>query len=79
MCQVGFGFRADATKNTELSHTVGRYTTLQTLKLGDIDQTNIFSYINVEYTFWEIKDKSIQLFDLIISSSITKINWHQLL
>ena len=53
--QVGFGFRADATKNTELSHTLGRYTTLQNLKLGDIDQTNIFSYVNTEFTFGKLK------------------------
>ncbi|KAB1157859.1 TonB-dependent receptor [Flavobacterium luteum] len=53
--QIGFGFRADATKNTELSHTVGRFTTLQTLKLGDIDQSNIFSYVNAEYTFGKFK------------------------
>ncbi|MDN3677052.1 TonB-dependent receptor plug domain-containing protein [Flavobacterium paronense] len=63
LCQVGFGFRADATKNTELSHTVGRYTTLQTLKLGDIDQTNIFSYINVEYTFGKLKINPAIRFD----------------
>ncbi len=53
--QFGFGFRADATKNTELSHTLGRFTTLQSLKLGDIDQTNIFSYINTEFTFGKLK------------------------
>ena len=53
--QIGFGFRADATKNTELSHTVGRYTTLETLKLGDINQTNMFSYVNAEYTFGKLK------------------------
>jgi hypothetical protein len=49
--EFGFGFRADGTKNTELSNTLGRYQTLQTLKLGDIDQTNIFSYINASFYF----------------------------
>lgn len=53
--QIGFGFRADATKDTELSHTLGRFTTLQSLKLGDIDQTNIFSYVNAEFTFGKLK------------------------
>jgi TonB-dependent Receptor Plug Domain len=53
--QVGFGFRADAIKDNELSHTIGRYTTLQTLKLGNIDQTNMFSYINAEFTFGKLK------------------------
>ena len=53
--QVGLGFRADATKDTELSNTLGRYTTLQNLKLGDIDQSNLFSYVNAEYTFGKFK------------------------
>ncbi|OYU84427.1 MAG: TonB-dependent receptor [Flavobacterium sp. BFFFF2] len=61
--QMGVGFRADATKNTELSHTKGRYTTLQTLKLGDIDQTNIFSYLNAEYTFGKLKINPAIRFD----------------
>lgn len=53
--QFGVGLRADATKNTELSHTLGRYTTLQTLKLGDINETNMFSYLNSEFTFGKFK------------------------
>ena len=61
--QVGFGFRADATKNTELSHTLGRYTTLQTLKLGDIDETNIFSYVNAEFTLGKLKINPALRFD----------------
>ena len=51
---LGFGFRQDETKDTELSHTVNRYTTLQTIKLGDIDETNIFSYLNAEYDFGKL-------------------------
>ncbi len=53
--QFGFGYRTDATKNTELSRTVGRFTTLEILKLGDIDQSNIFSYINAEFEFGKLK------------------------
>lgn len=53
--QFGFGLRSDATKNTELSHTLNRYTTLQTLKLGDIDQKNIFAYANTEFNFGKLK------------------------
>ena len=53
--QFGIGLRSDATKNTELSHTRGRYTTLETLKLGDIDETNGFSYINAEFNFGKLK------------------------
>lgn len=53
--QLGFGFRADETTNTELSHTVNRSYTLERLKLGDIDQTNIFSYLNAEFGFGKLK------------------------
>jgi hypothetical protein len=44
----GFGLqvRADLTKNSELSHTVDRYTLLQRIKLGDIDEVSISPYIN---------------------------------
>lgn len=53
--QLGFGFRADETTDTELSHTMNRNTTLERLKLGDIDQTNIFSYLNAEFEFGKLK------------------------
>jgi outer membrane receptor for Fe3+-dicitrate len=53
--QLGFGFRADETTDTELSHTINRSTTLNRLKLGDIDQTNIFSYLNAELDFGKLK------------------------
>ena len=53
--QLGFGFRADETTDTELSHTLNRSTTLERLKLGDIDQTNIFSYLNSEFEFGKLK------------------------
>jgi outer membrane receptor for Fe3+-dicitrate len=53
--QLGFGFRADETTDTELSHSVNRTTTLDRLKLGDIDQTNIFSYLNAEFELGKLK------------------------
>ncbi|OOV16767.1 TonB-dependent receptor domain-containing protein [Flavobacterium sp. LM4] len=46
--QLGFGIRNDATTNTELSHTLNRSTTLEQIKLGDIDESNIFTYLNSE-------------------------------
>jgi hypothetical protein len=46
--QLGFGVRNDATTNTELSHTLNRSTTLEQIKLGDIDESNIFTYLNSE-------------------------------
>ncbi|MBN8857203.1 MAG: TonB-dependent receptor plug domain-containing protein [Sphingobacteriales bacterium] len=47
--QAAAGFRSDAVHNIELSHTVDRKTTLQNIMLGDIDETNIYSYINTEF------------------------------
>jgi hypothetical protein len=46
--QLGIGFRADATTDSELSHTLNRSTTLERIKLGDIDEVNSFSYLNSE-------------------------------
>ncbi|MFV5692104.1 TonB-dependent receptor [Flavobacterium sp. LT1R49] len=54
MLQYGMGFRADATKDTELSHTLNRRTTLQQIKLGDIDESNLFSYVNSEFSFGKL-------------------------
>ncbi len=53
--QFGVGLRTDETSNTELSHTLGRYTTLETLKLGDINQSNMFFYVNAEFDFGKLK------------------------
>lgn len=61
--QLGFGFRADETTNTELSHTLNRISTLDRLKLGDIDQTNIFSYLNAEFDFGKLKINPAIRFD----------------
>jgi outer membrane receptor for Fe3+-dicitrate len=63
LLQVGFGFRADETKNTELSHTLNRSEILESIKLGDIDQTNAFSYINTEFDFGKLKINPAIRFD----------------
>lgn len=52
--QVGVGFRADATKDSELSHTMNRKTTLENIKLGDIDESNHFAYLNSEFVFGKL-------------------------
>ncbi len=52
--QLGLGFRADATVDTELSHTLNRSTTLERIKLGDIDETNVFTYLNSEIKFGKL-------------------------
>lgn len=46
--QLGFGLRADETKDSELSNTKNRTTTINQLKLGNINQKNYFSYINTD-------------------------------
>ncbi|CAM2943405.1 TonB-dependent receptor [Flavobacterium frigoris] len=52
--QLGLGFRADATIDTELSHTLNRSITLENIKLGDIDETNAFTYLNSEFKFGKL-------------------------
>jgi outer membrane receptor for Fe3+-dicitrate len=52
--QFGIGFRADSTKDTELSHTLNKRTILQNIKLGDIDQSNLFGYVNSEFNFGKL-------------------------
>lgn len=53
---AGVGLRYDYSQNNELSHTINRKTTLDTWNLGDINETNIFSYIdfNVKAGRWSI-------------------------
>lgn len=54
LLQFGGGFRADATKDTELSHTLNRRTVLENIKLGDIDESNLFAYLNSEFNFGKL-------------------------
>ncbi|MDI6033432.1 TonB-dependent receptor plug domain-containing protein [Flavobacterium sp. LB2P84] len=54
LLQFGGGFRADATKDTELSHTLNRRTVLENIKLGDIDESNMFTYLNSEFNFGKL-------------------------
>jgi hypothetical protein len=54
--QIGAGLRTDFVKDIELSHTANRKNTLEQLKLGDVNETNFYSYINTEFAFgkWSI-------------------------
>ena len=54
LLQFGAGFRTDATKDSELSHTLNRRTVLENIQLGDIDESNLFSYLNSEFTFGKL-------------------------
>jgi outer membrane cobalamin receptor len=50
----GAGFRLDQTRNTELSHTINRNTVLEYKQLGDIRETNAFTYVDgsIEKNRW---------------------------
>ncbi len=52
--EIGFDLRFDQTKDTDLTHTFGRRTVLDTYALGDIDQLNAAFYINEQ---WKITDR----------------------
>lgn len=47
--QLGFGVRNDMTTDSELSHTLNRTEILTAIKLGDIDESNLFTYLNSEF------------------------------
>ncbi|RKR07936.1 outer membrane receptor protein involved in Fe transport [Maribacter vaceletii] len=48
--ELGSGFRTDNSTGNELSHTANRKTTLNNIQLGDIKETNIFGYLNANFT-----------------------------
>lgn len=45
----GLGFRYDDIDDNELSRTKNRIETLETLSLGDIDESNLFAYTNAAF------------------------------
>ncbi|MEP6949385.1 MAG: TonB-dependent receptor [Ginsengibacter sp.] len=49
--ELGINIRQDLTRNSELSHTVDRYTLLNRLKLGDISELSISPYLSETFTF----------------------------
>lgn len=49
--EAGLNIRFDKTKNSELSHTKDRYTTLEQLKLGDITELDIAPYVSETIAF----------------------------
>ncbi|MCB0521196.1 MAG: TonB-dependent receptor plug domain-containing protein [Lewinellaceae bacterium] len=51
--QAGIGFRYDDVKNDELSRTLNRRTVLENIKLGDVNETNIYGFVNTEFDFGE--------------------------
>ena len=49
--EAGLQVRYDMTHNSELSHTINRFTTLEGIKLGDISQVDIAPYLNETIAF----------------------------
>ncbi|SEL85310.1 TonB-dependent receptor [Parapedobacter koreensis] len=49
--KLGMGLRNDNDKDVELSHTVNRQTVLEYLSLGDLNQTNLFSYAAADFSW----------------------------
>ncbi|MGB3607132.1 TonB-dependent receptor, partial [Psychroserpens sp.] len=50
----GIGIRHDIVDDVELSRTLNRRTTLETIQLGDINQTNIDAFVNAEFEFGKL-------------------------
>lgn len=48
--KLGAGLRNDNNKDVELSHTVNRKTVLDYLSLGNLNQTNLFTYTSFDFT-----------------------------
>lgn len=48
---LGINARLDATKNSELTHTVNRYTVIDPLKLGDITEFSAGAYLSETFRF----------------------------
>ncbi|MCL5128801.1 TonB-dependent receptor [Algibacter sp. L4_22] len=51
---AGLGLRHDVANDTELSKTLNRTTTLEQVKLGDINQTNMNVFVNAEFEFGKL-------------------------
>lgn len=49
--EFGLNARLDATNNSELSHTVNRYTLINPIKLGDITEFSAGAFINETFKF----------------------------
>lgn len=49
--EAGLEVRFDKTHNSELSHTVNRFTLLQRIKLGDITELSLSPYLSETFTF----------------------------
>ena len=49
LLQVGVGLRNDMIDDVELSHTLNRQETLESFQLGDVNESNLYTYFNAEF------------------------------
>lgn len=47
--QTGIGLRYDLIDDNELSHTVNRKTTLEQMAFGNVNETNMYGFVNMEF------------------------------
>jgi outer membrane receptor protein involved in Fe transport len=52
--QAGAGLRFDKVNDNELSHTVNRKTTLVPIALGDVNESNLYGFVNTEFEFGDL-------------------------
>ncbi len=50
LLHIGAGLRKDDIDDDELSHTQNRGTILNTIQLGNVEESNVFGYVNAEIT-----------------------------
>jgi outer membrane receptor protein involved in Fe transport len=53
--RLGAGLRYDDVNDVELSNTVNRITTLSSIALGQVDESNIFGYADVTYDYGHLQ------------------------
>jgi len=53
--QAGFGLRYDNADDVQLSRTKNRKELLERLAFGDVDETNIYGFLNTEFEFGDFK------------------------
>lgn len=52
--QAGAGLRYDKVNGNELSHTANRKITLEQLALGDVNESNLYGFVNTEFEFGDL-------------------------
>lgn len=49
--QAGIGMRVDLVEDNELSYTINRITTQESIQLGEIQEANTYGFLNAEFEF----------------------------